>query len=397
MNIEVPVTVWTRRRVLQASLVSCGAALLPSVSSFAQKGASRLPAWRNGMPVNRFSPIPGTAPNLAVGMPPEWQKQVINDYCGLQTDETRGVVYSSLAGGHATTLQNGVYKIDIMQGTPRWSVVRASSNVSSRPIDMFYLPDGRPASRHTYYAGHVVDIAGSPVIIHVCMMGGQSSAGSMNSMQTDAFHIDRNDWDPAGTWPNMPGEIGSIFPKCAAKDPRTQFIWAIDGSRGGLISYLNPVTRKWTPVNGNLNNWGASGASLVDKIHNRFVISGSASYVANPGTPQAVHDTVALGTMNLSTYVYQDMGLSGTGKPSLSFAGEPGFVHDTINDRYLFIEGATGRVTTMHPVTGDCTLLTTTLPAAIGHVENRFAFIPALKGVVYLPSWADTLYFMPVA
>jgi hypothetical protein len=383
--------------VLQASLVSCGAALLPSVHSFAQKGASRLPAWRNGMPVNQFSPIPGTAPNLAVGMPPEWQKQVINDYCGLQTDETRGVLYSSLAGGHASTKQNGVYKIDIMQNAPKWSTLRASSDVSNSPVGLFYLRDGRPASRHTYYAGHVVDIAGSPVIIHACMMAAQAGGGggSQNSMQTDAFHIDRNDWDAAGTWPNMPGEIGSIFAKCVSKDPRTQFIWAIDGSRGGLISYLDPVARKWTPVNGNLNNWGAAGASLIDTKRNRFVIAGSASYVANPHTPQAVHDPIALGMMNLSTYAYQDMGLTGTGKPA--FNGEVGFVHATSNDRYLVIEGVTGRITSIHPTTGDCKLLTTAVPAAIGHVEGRCAFIPALEGVVYLPSFTDTLYFMPAA
>lgn len=354
----------------------------------------KMPAWRNGMALGKFSPIPSSSPNK-FNLEPTWNKRgtnicwgrdIIDAWNGLQTDDTRGVIYSALAGGHAATEQNGVYKIDLMQDKPQWSIVRVSTPFNPRdPANQGtpYFSDGRPTSRHTYYDGHCVDINGSPVVVFV--KASAQTYISSGSNQVDAFHVATGDWDLNGrTWQAFPGKQNYSMP--SAKDPRNQFIYVTDASVSFNIFRLNPATRTWTLLAGSPNGhqmgwWG----STLDTVRDRFVIAGSYS-----------HAPPAFSIFNINAKTYQDKPLTGlSAKHYEQSAPYTGLLHDPIGDRYLWMNND-GTVLSINPDTWSCSVLTTTSPAVNG-VQNRFAFIPMLAGCFYLPEWKSDILFLPLA
>jgi RNA polymerase sigma factor (sigma-70 family) len=359
-----------------------------------------MPAWRKGLPVGKLTAIPGTAPSKfdlrpswskASNGAPCWEKRIFEDWCGFQTDEKRSVIYSALGGGHASCEQNGVYQIDLMQPQLVWSTVRESTeHVPFAPENQntAYFKDGRPTARHTYMDGHVIEIDGKPVIVMVTNLANTYTATG-GPRATDAFYIEKKDWALNGAgWQTIPGGVG--YGDANAKDPRTQRIYVLDNR--GAVLYLDPTTRTWTTVAGTGLIISGVG-TLLDVKRDRIVMSGK------PKSP-----TKQFVILNMKNWQAETKTLSGPGLPHvMAFSeGEPfhsgtysGFVHDTINDRYLCVS-VSGKITAVDPDTFAVTVVCDAPVPAQWSVCNRFAFLPHLQGVVYLPEWNSDMLFLPV-
>jgi hypothetical protein len=341
--------------------------------------AQAMPAWRNGMKADVFSPIPGSSPSKFNLDPGHYEARVFNDWCGLQIDEKHGVIYSALGAGHSSQEQNGVYKQNLMVDKPVWEVVRKSTRyVPGQNGTKLYFPDGRPVARHTYYDGNFVDVDGKGLIIFIeCIAAAPASVGGPI---VDAFHLDTGDWDLNGAgWPRYPGVVA--IANCVAKDPRTQNIWVAD--KGGGIYRLDPATRQWTTISPNFNGAGVSYCgSTIDTNRDRFVFAGSRSYSAGP----------AFGVWNIAAGKYEDRRL--VWQTPEAHRDYNSLVYDPIKNRYLWLQG-TGKLRAVDPEKFTVTDVTQA-EAAINGPLNRFAFIEALHGCVYLPHFGSEMLFLPV-
>ena len=74
----------------------------PKPDAKANAKAQAMPAWRKGLKVDVFSPIPGSSPSRLNLDPGYYEGRVFDIWNGLQIDEKNGVVYSALGGGHST-------------------------------------------------------------------------------------------------------------------------------------------------------------------------------------------------------------------------------------------------------------------------------------------------------
>jgi RNA polymerase sigma-70 factor, ECF subfamily len=353
------------------------------------KKAPAMPAWRKGMKANVFSPIPGSSPNRVDLDPGYWEGRVFDIWNGWQADEKHGVIYSALGGGHSNLEQNGVYKQNLMVDKPVWEVVRKSTRyVTNENGGNLYFPDGRPVARHTYYDGHYVEIGGKGMLVFAEETAATPHSGAYHNV--DAFHLDSGDWDLKGTgWQIYPGN--PAYANCVAKDPRTQQIWVADNRAG--IHHLDPAKKTWTTIcksdGFGFNGWGVGYCgSVIDVKRDRFIVAGSNSSPVKP----------AFGAWNISTNKYQDHVLiwpNGAIPQGEDFYAMSGLVHDTINDRYLWLSSTTGKLRAVDPEKFTVTDLTQTASAENG-VQNRFTFIEALRGCVYLPRSASEMLFLPV-
>src|SRR5690606_10492391 len=110
-------------------------------------------------------------------------------------------------GGHADYAGNEVYEIDLSVDAPAWKILRqptpmkfvVPSNASKGVFNDYYL-DGRPSSTHTYYA---LNYLATRKAIFKFGAGSVWGTGNEKNWKTDAFSLVNNDWQPAGSWPDV--------------------------------------------------------------------------------------------------------------------------------------------------------------------------------------------------
>ncbi|MGC4119608.1 MAG: hypothetical protein QM765_34555 [Myxococcales bacterium] len=343
------------------------------------------PAWLAGKPKNEWFQIPGTAG--AGG-------SSVYAYSGMAFKNDTSEILIALAGGHGDSADNRVVSLRLDQDAPAWTTRLAASAQTER--DVAYYPDGRPSARHTYYATHYV-----PQVSRLMVIGAQFVYGSAVSFNTvDGFDLATNTWDPKGTWPDTAGGFG------IAQDPTTGDVWtgsnlsvfrwsASTHQQTKVIGYNNtylPMQNAWDPVRGRLvcigfgDGWGYGNYPTL----NAFVVSPTGEATAltfNPSDAltQFTADHVASAALE----------------------------YDPDHDRFLYFGGQSeqaghgGRVYVITPTAGT-TWDVGLLPLGPGSqnppqgpgtgVWNRFRYVPALKGLVYLPApgWnnAPDVYFL---
>jgi hypothetical protein len=362
-------------------------AVVPSVSA---------PAWLRGVPLNRFVEIPGTVLAGSPGAPGENpgnfssdSNSAIRAFCGMGLRDDTSEVFIAAAGGHRDGSDNSVRSIMIAVDSPAWRMRNPASPVSARNDDVAYYADGKPSSRHTYWATHWI-----PQRQRLMLFGSRFVWGRAVSFQdVNGFNPATDQWDKDNTWADGYN--------VACRETATGNCWAA-GGRGGLY--------RWTAAT---DTWTQTG-SFPDLLPYPIAHDPTANRLFS----LAWGDGQASGT-GVSAFIVTNNGSVRTAitfAPSAVFnqfqADKPAYAameFDPDNNRFLFYAaqpGAVDRIYVIKPNAStmwDMSLLPldggSVMPvdAGLGGVLNKFRYVPALKGFVLMTSSVNNLYFLRTA
>jgi len=334
------------------------------------RSSSAWPTWRRHIAIGQVAAIAGSSMALLNAN----NANAINAWTGLAA----GAVdwYSAANGGHRDSSDNGVYRINLGEDAPRWTVLRPASSAQSIPSlteaavnRLEHYRDGRPAARHSYYSSQVIAARNRVMLFYCAAPWGD---GNANDPVVDAFRLNDLDWDSMGTWRS--GPVRKTIAQCVAKHPATEDVYcAMDGQFAKWMQ----VTGEWSTLQPTPATPFQFCGSAIDAVRNRWVFSSGN----------------VLSCIDLATLALTRMELPG-------FASEAKFdiynniVHDTINDRYV-VCCTDGRVYAIDPDSG-ATAKLLQLPAAKNGVQNRFAYFAALGGIAYYPEFRSDILFLAV-
>ena len=306
----------------------------------------------------------------------------IGAWCGAAADQQNSRLIVGLAGGHADGNWNGVASIAFNQTTPAWTLHYAGSNYTGN--DQPYYADGRPASRHTYHTQQY-----APETNRLMMFGTGALAGATGvvSGECDGFNFATNDYDPAGTYPSLPGGGPTQVAYTTARDPATGNIYALYADGG------NNVIARWNPNTNSFTTGAAPGylkdgyymAADVDTTRNRFVAFDPPTQVGRACI------------YSISGNSWSETSMS----PALQ--RQSGAFYCAALDKFLAKTGAAGgAVLEINPSTFAVSSLSTTgggsIPETARYTSNgigcfsRFAYMPAIGCAVYMPSQSSNVW-----
>ncbi|MDB4964270.1 MAG: hypothetical protein JWP01_4269 [Myxococcales bacterium] len=351
------------------------------------------PTWLEGKPLNEWMQIPGTAGAGGTA---------VYAFCGMGLKQSSSEIIVALAGGHGDSADNRVSSIRIDQDQPSWTV-RMQPSTEVEP-NVAYYPDGKPSARHTYYTTHYVE-----QVDRLMMIGAQFVYGTPPSFPAvDGFDLETNTWDPAGTWADLTGGYGKT------QDVATGDVWS---ATGYSISKWSAATRTQTVLQ-TFNSTFMAMQNAWDPVRNQLISLGFGDGWGYGNFP----------TMN--AYIIDATGTTATPltfhpSPALTqfLAAAPvsaSFEYDPDHDRFFYFDakgdgdhgtandgGLIYVITPNATTTWDVSILPlgpgTQNPTRAGDVgiNNRFRYVPALKGFVYLhaPAYNDLpdLYFIKTA
>lgn len=336
------------------------------------------PKWLKGVKVGEWIELPGTE-NCSGVIP--WEGS-INAWNGLAASDT--AFWSAAAGGHGEWW-NPVLTIDFLADAPAWRLVRATT-----PFELVsYGPrykDGSACSRHLYTniqwlaAEHAKDghahilLTGSYATYAFELTAADGTLGFNGGPQMDSFSVDSGEWDPAGTFPNMP--LWQELP-VVTRDRRDGRIYYVCGY---TYSRWDPKSNTWDMPGGRA---GYSDTGLaawdrrccaIDVKRNQLV------GIIDTRGPLRV-ERVDLAT-NAVTNV-PIIGMPNVNEGSAMTVDEDG-------DRYLYIDQ--GKEWTINPDTGVASQVDE-ITSAKRSTENRFAYFPMLGGIGYVPTFEAPAMF----
>ncbi|MBV8035935.1 hypothetical protein [Roseateles sp.] len=339
-----------------------------------------LPAWLASKPLNTWFEIPGTAGAGGAA---------VDAYSGMAIEERTSEILIAAAGGHNDSSDNRVVSINLSSDAPAWIQRMAPSTMVA--TNVAYYADGKPASRHLYSSLHFV-----PQLNRLILFGLRGAWGAAyNFGKVDAFSLDTNTWDPAGTFADMPaGYYG------AAQIRATGEVIS-----NGLKKW-SPVDRQWSDLVtvplGDAVRWPMAVDARRGQL---FCLQWGDGQGYDP--QRMVASRVPLGGK-------QQIAVSFNASSALTEweAEKPmyaGMDYDVDNDRFLFYAGrgsAAGRVYVITPNDGnvwDMSMLDTDagsvkmVATVDAGLQNRLRYVPALRGFVLLARSSSNLYFLRTA
>jgi hypothetical protein len=341
-----------------------------------------LPAWRRALAAGSWLEIPTAdlrlvGPAVVPGRGAAASR--IDAWNGMAALDTR--VCMAGVGGHADWGGNEGYCCDLAAELPVWTMLNDPTPSNLITIDTTHYLDGRPTSSHTYYSLH-----GDTRRNKVFRLGIGSAFGTGNYQRpnVDAFDLTLNDWDRAGTWPDVPEAVG--IGRSQAQDSVTGDVYVAGLMRlwrfrmsSGTWTALAPMPQNATAV--------YYRAAAVDPLRQRVVFFGDA-YRTPLGA--LVYD-IAANTWH-STY------LSGPYAATVAAAAghQAHYHHGT--DRFLLKTSSAGQLIEVHPETLATRTLDTaqaaSVPNAVNGVFGKFVHLPLLDGYAYQPSGTQRLWFL---
>jgi hypothetical protein len=400
-----------------------------------------LPAWRRNQAIGEIREISGTKMNPSlpnvnivedlVG----WDHDIANPiggrysnrldgYCGWTFDERRSTGWTAAAGGHGDYWGNEMANIDLRKDRPTWFLYHPGSNgpvldyaSSNEPAPAWRTryADGLPASRHTYAMTQFLGRHNRAVTT-----GGSISSPGTPFQDTDGFDVDAgvgvNGWSELYAYPGGQGGVGpatwsgggAIIAATCVKDPRTEKIYTFSHTRLHILtpSVTGPIpgvagsgaTYSYLPLSWDSAYSYAEGAAAVDTKRNKILWTHG--YGLNSKSKPYTFDLTS-GTLD-AQHTY-------TGSAAAALATVPsscGVVYEPFLDRYLLRGPDAGAaIYVIHPETFDVSLLTTSgatdIPAQAGSgaegytgVYNKWAYVPHLRGVVYVVGAGFNLRFI---
>ena len=359
----------------------------------------------------------------------------LNAYCGMGTYAVRSVIFTCAAGGHGDYLGNEIVTLDLKDDAPIWVLHHPGSdgrqvintNLAEYPSesqDLTRYRDDLPASRHTYMGTVAIERHHR----YVTTGGSMSLPGTMYQ-DIEAFDADVaagvNGWDDRYAYPGSQGGVGgasatgaAIIGPSTCKDPRTEVIYTWSAGRMHMVTPSVAGPQAGVAGSGGTYSYAGlgvdpyqreEGATCVDTTRGKvFWTHGSD---LDSKTRPYTFD-IATNTLD-ARHTY-----SGSAAAALETVhASCGAVYVPEIDRYL-IRGraAGGAVYSVNPASWDVTALPTTggdtvgnvIPQQVGSgatggaadpigVYNKWARVPQLGGVVYVPGAEHDVWFLRVA
>jgi len=341
-----------------------------------------MPAWRQGVAVGEWRQIASSAlasapiavktyPTLANTGP---SSKVIA-WTSLALDTRDSSLYSAANGGHSDYAGNEVDRIRLTDDAPVWTEPRPSTVPAQVVGSTAHYADGRPTSRHSYY-GHFVNERRNTVMA----VGGARYGDGYGLTSVDGFSLQTNDWLPAGTYPDGFAELGTMGP--AIVDQQSTGDLFVFGNWN--VTRWNNAANSWSRVLSGTVTYGQYSASAVDTKRNRILV------VGGNANDHAVYD--------ITTNTMTSVSLSGPAASSLSGDGN-GMIYDPLLDAYLLRKPGSG--STIYRINAQTFAADTlpvsggsNVPAAQNGVWRRFLYVPALRGVILVPTFTDGIWFL---
>ncbi len=159
---------------------------------------TELPGWLVGHALNEWFEIPGTGGVGGV---------TIDGYNGIALDETNSEIVVAAGGEAKYSGDNRVVSLILDADAPVWVTRKAPS--ANPSINVAHYADGMPAARELYQSSHVIES-----LHRVFLFGAEFVYGEAYTFpDVDAFDLNTNQWDPAGTWAPVPngGGYGAVL------------------------------------------------------------------------------------------------------------------------------------------------------------------------------------------
>jgi len=286
-----------------------------------------------------------------------------------------------MGGGHLDYGGNELYAFNVNSLT--WERLTEPSNPAPKCEN--YMPDGRPATSHTY--NQVQYSADTDSFIR--LSGGFWGSAcplemyQLRSRTTDIFDFSLNEWKIGKLQPDSGDDSASG--RVTAVDPATGHIW-MHGTKGkGQLLEYEPKKDNWTVRAPNLY-LKIGGTAAIDPIRRIMVIVGGYN-----------------GQRQIKVWdLTKNYGASYTpptsGDTALEFRSGPGFVFDpTINKFVGWGNGS--EVYTLDPVTWawekiEAAPSNSVIPSTMGRgVYGRFRYIPSKNVYMLVNRTTENVYF----
>jgi hypothetical protein len=347
-----------------------------------------VPTWRQGLIKWQWLELPGTAlSNQPVADPFSASTMVaptqrINAWNGLSANRDINEVYLACAGGHADWAGNEAYAIAFSAAMPRWRLLRGPTPGNFISLDVPYYSDGRPSSTHLYYALHFV--RGRNRIFKMSS-GSVWGSGNSNNNKVDGFNLGTNDWDPIGTFADVPGGGGAISRP-----------YAYDSTNDDAYTFAAGQFRKWTAATATWSILAARPSYANDDIVNESPAAVDPTRQRVLFTRNAYRVTQRQGLLLTLGGSLTDATFSGAAAQQ-AISSQAGMLYLPGEDVFVLKTGTAGQVIRIDPMTFDATIQATTggpPPDAVNGVYTRWLHLPRAKGIVYLPSGSANFWFL---
>jgi len=202
-------------------LAAAGSSATLSRAALAADPKTLRPRWMQGVPVNQWTAIPGTAlsgmdcsAQLAAGLTnPRFQdigygdpRRGILAYSGgaLKTDGSEMLIFGG--GGAGAWAGNDVRGLRLEDDAPIWRT-RVNPTVAAHVASRYappapYMLDGKtPSARHSYWSPQFID-AKNKFMVFGCAITWSSDTGQFFAV--DGVAIDTGVWDTPRTYPDLP-------------------------------------------------------------------------------------------------------------------------------------------------------------------------------------------------
>jgi hypothetical protein len=279
-------------------------------------------------------------------------------------DERTSDFWNVATGGHTDYGGNEADKLRLEVHTPAWQEVLTCTVTVSNAN---YYADGRPTSRHSYLAQQF-----NPFNNRVMMFGGARFSDGGILATVDGFNIITGDYDASSTYTNIPASISSVEYKPTAIDPRNGNIYMFCDN--GNIERWNIASNTWTNL-GSGYTVDRIATPIWDSRRKRFcMINGNTMRTFSP--PSTGGSTTLTGTTIPTGNNADFQGNSSVYIPSLDI-----ILH--------YVSNTGGTVYKVDLATNVASDFGTTGGASIPNnshgSQNRFRFVPNLRGIIYQP------------
>jgi hypothetical protein len=284
----------------------------------------------------------------------------------------------AFGGGHNNYGGNEVMELDMGIDAPTWRTIKSRTPEAQIVPNVRRMGDGQPVSRHTYYDCHFIDQLDEFITVGTYAVFSSGVGPSGGTDHIERFDYATKSWLAVGLCPPSTGAGG---PWGKAKHPVTEEVWWLDQNH--RFRKYNPFTLTTTDT-GFVSIPGIHGterATVIDASRNRMVFSRRRPdpNLPNNGVGEWFH-------VNLTTRVATQMNLTGA---QISSASGGALLHDTIGDRYLYVD-TQSRVFAIDPTTYVVTQLTFTgdtwpTTAVASPWGQRVIFDETIKGLVAVP------------
>lgn len=359
-------------------------------------GRNTYPAWRQGLTPLTLVAISGSAmiacPD-AYTAPAGKSKSGIYAYSGGALDASRSRLWRA-GGGHSDSAGNEVMMLDLAAASPVWRLQRAPTAGASIGIDVSYYSDGRPSSRHTYW--HIQYNAQRDRLM-LAAASAVYGSGNAGFTAMDAFDPAIGDWEPAGTYV---GTLSSLYASPCWQDESGN-IFTHNPTSGEIRRWNNAANTAATVRTGSAPFYEtAYGYDPVRKIAVRFFNGGAASGYLNH---------------NVSTLPFVQTAVTGPAAAVFEPGGAGNHRYCITYDQHLDCFWVIKRYdpTKLYKVTvqgsGPYTLNAEEIAlsgvsfnwyASGGDASNTygaFAYVPALRGIVWNYAYSANTLFVPTA